>query len=91
MLNEDEDTSEPNPAAVHVGSNELISYVERIERVNEEMEGLQEDRKEIFGEAKASGFDTAVLRKVIARRKDPDKTRNIDDLIDTYENAIAGH
>lgn len=69
----------------------LISFVERIERVNEEIDTSREDLKEIFSEAKGSGFDTAILRKVIAiRRMDPAKRDEQMALIDLYLDAIGG-
>jgi uncharacterized protein (UPF0335 family) len=48
---------------------QLKSLVERIEHLNEEIEGLTEDRKEIYTEAKGNGFDAKIIRKVVALRK----------------------
>lgn len=47
----------------------LRAFVDRIENISEQMEGLSNDRKEIFTEAASSGFDKAVIRKIIAARK----------------------
>lgn len=48
---------------------QLKSLVERIEKIDEEREALGEDRKELFTEAKGNGFDTKIIRKVVALRK----------------------
>lgn len=70
-------------------AGELLSYVERVERLSEEIEGLGDDRKEVFGEAKATGFDSAILRKVIARRKmDPGSREEADALLELYEETV---
>lgn len=67
----------------------LLSYVERYERLTEEIDGLGDDRKEVVGEAKATGFDTKTLRKVLARRKmDPAVRQESDALVELYEEAI---
>lgn len=67
----------------------LLSYVERVERLTEEIDGLGDDRKEVFGEAKVTGFDSAILRKVIARRKmDPSTREEADALLELYEETV---
>ena len=67
----------------------LLSFVERIEHMNEEIAGLTGDRKEIFSEAKGEGFDTKIIRKVIARRA-MDKVKRDEEmsLIELYEAAL---
>lgn len=67
----------------------LLSYVERVERLTEEAEGIADDRKEVFGEAKATGFDSAILRQVIRRRKmDPGTREETDALLELYEETV---
>ena len=67
----------------------LKSFVERIVRMEGEKKELGEDIKDIYAEAKGTGFDTKILRKVVKRyQMDPDKRREEDDLIDTYEHAL---
>jgi uncharacterized protein (UPF0335 family) len=69
----------------------LRLYVERIERVSEEIAGLQQDRKDIYAEAKAVGYCPVTLRKVIARRgMDPADRAEADLLVETYEAALGG-
>lgn len=66
----------------------LISAVERIERLEEEIKGLSEDKTEVFKEAKSAGFDTKTLRKVISLRKmDPDDRAQAAALLELYMEA----
>jgi uncharacterized protein (UPF0335 family) len=51
------------------GNGAVKSYVERIERLEEEKKTFADDIKEVYGEAKSNGFDAKILRKVIAMRK----------------------
>lgn len=67
----------------------LFSFVERVERLTEEVEGLTADRKEVYDEAKATGFDSGVMRKVIQRRKmDPAARQEADALLELYEETV---
>lgn len=69
---------------------QLRSIIERVERLNEEKKGLQEDIKEIFLEAKSNGFDPQVLRAIIRdRAKDQSKLQEFTELKETYEAAIG--
>lgn len=76
-----------------IGSNsaaELKRLVERIERLEEQKAAIADDIKGVYGEAKATGFDTKVLRKVIAARKqDPTERKVMADLLDTYLHALG--
>ncbi|MDR7101509.1 DUF2312 domain-containing protein [Croceicoccus sp. BE223] len=69
----------------------LRLFVERIERVSEEIAGLQEDRRDIYAEAKACGFSPAIIRKVIARRALAPADRELADAeLAIYEAALDG-
>ena len=76
-----------------IGDNskqELIVLVERIERLTEEIDAIGDDRTEVYAEAKAAGFDTKVLRKVLALRKlDPDKRKELLEVTDLYMTALG--
>ena len=62
----------------------------RIERLGEEKAQLAEDIREIYTEAKGTGFDTKVIRKLIARRKqDQDELAEQDALLETYERVFG--
>ena len=54
-----------------VAGAQLKAFVERIERLEEEIKGLNDDKADVYAEAKATGFDTKVMKRVVAyRRKD---------------------
>lgn len=73
-----------------VAADQLRNYVERIERLNEEKANLQTDIKEVFGEAKALGFDVKILREVIKRRKMEEHARKEhDELLELYEGVFS--
>ena len=52
-----------------IAADQLASYVERIERLEEEKANLMADIKEVYGEAKALGYDVKILRQIIRLRK----------------------
>jgi uncharacterized protein (UPF0335 family) len=68
----------------------LKSLIERIERVEEEKLGLQEDIKDIFQEAKSTGFDTKVMRMVIRLRKMNSSDRmEQEEILEVYKTALG--
>ena len=68
----------------------LRSFIERIERLEEEKKALGEDIKEVYSEAKANGFDTKIMRQVIRIRKmDQDDRDEQEALLETYLNALG--
>ena len=69
----------------------LRTIVERIERLDDELDGLKMDRKEVMSEAKGEGFDTKIISKIVAlRKKDKAKIAEEAALIDLYMGAIEG-
>ncbi len=73
-----------------VGGERLRSFIERIERLEEEKAALMEDIKETYAEAKGTGFDVKTIRKVISLRKmDSEKRRESEELLDLYKTAIG--
>ena len=67
----------------------LKSFVERIERLNEEKSAISEDVKDLYTEVKSAGFDTKILRKIIAMRKMETSDRQEQEaLIDVYKHAL---
>ncbi len=72
-----------------VAGDQLRAFVERIERIEEEIKGLSEDKKEIFDEAKNEGYDVKILKEVIRLRKQDKKDRDEhDSLLEVYLHAI---
>ena len=87
-------------AAVHVeghttpktafAEGQLKSLVERIERLEEEKKATSGDIKEVYAEAKANGFDTKIIRKVIAlRKRDAAEREEEESLVELYLNALG--
>lgn len=78
---------------IPVGDNanaHLKSFIKRIERLEEDKKAVSEDIKDIYTEAKGTGFDVKILRKVIKRRRlTRQKREEEDQLIELYECAIA--
>ena len=73
-----------------VAADELRQYIERIERIEEEMDGIKQDRKDVYAEAKAVGFDTKTLRQIIRlRKKDKDTRDHEEAMLDTYKAALG--
>ncbi len=70
--------------------NQLKLFFDRIERMEEEKKGLTDDIRDTFAEAKAQGYDTAIMRKVLALRKLPAHQRQeMQALLDTYMAALG--
>lgn len=71
-------------------SRQLKSFVERIERLEEEKKGIADDIRDVFAEAKGSGFDTKVMRQVIRlRKKDVAERQEEEALLDLYLHALG--
>ena len=68
----------------------LKSFVERIERLEEEKSNVLADIKEVYSEAKGLGYDPKIMRKVlIIRKMDIDERLEQEALLDTYRNALG--
>lgn len=70
--------------------NRLRLLIERIERLEEEKRGIAEDIKDVYSEAKATGYDAKILRAVIRlRRMKPDDRAEYQAVLDTYMAALG--
>ncbi|HEX4302869.1 MAG TPA: DUF2312 domain-containing protein [Rhizomicrobium sp.] len=68
----------------------LLAYCERIERLEEEKKALADDIKEVYSEAKGTGFDTKILRQVIRLRKMESADRQEQEaMLDLYLSALG--
>jgi len=73
-----------------VAREQLRQLVERIERLEEEKQAIAADIREVYAEAKALGFDTKVMRKVIAmRKKDPQEREEEEAMLALYLQALG--
>lgn len=81
--------SSPNDA-YSVTAEELRQFIERIEHLEAEKKDLAEQLKEVMAEAKGRGYDTKVLRKVIAMRKrKPDELAEEEAVLEVYKTALG--
>ncbi len=68
----------------------LRSFVDRIETLEEEKAGIAADIKEVYAEAKGTGFDVKVMRQVIRLRKqDAEERREHEELLEVYKQALG--
>ncbi len=73
-----------------VAAGQLRSLLERIERLEEEKKAIGDDIKDVYGEAKSSGFDTKVLRQVVKiRKQDQAERQEQKALLDLYLGALG--
>ena len=73
-----------------VGAEQLRSYIERIERLEEEKAALAGDIREVYAEAKGNGFDTKTLRSVVRLRKQDSAERQEQEaLLELYMQALG--
>ncbi len=73
-----------------VAADELRLLIERIERLEEEKKAIGDDVKDVYGEAKARGYDTKTMRKIIGLRKMEKHVREeADMLLETYKAALG--
>lgn len=75
---------------VGIAGNRILSIIERIEQIDEEVKALNEGKKEVFAEAKGEGFDIKVLREILRiRKQDKDERDEQESLLDLYMRAIS--
>jgi uncharacterized protein (UPF0335 family) len=73
-----------------IAADQLRSYIERIERLEEEKRGLAEGIRDVYAEAKGNGFEPKVMRRVVAlRRMESADRQELDALLDLYRNAVG--
>lgn len=73
-----------------VARDQLRAFIERIERLEEEKKTIADDIKDVYAEAKGTGFDTKILKKVVAlRKKDAQERMEEDAILETYLAALG--
>ena len=73
-----------------IASERLQSFVERLERLEEEKAALSEDIREVYSEAKSGGFDIKIMRQIVRLRKmNTADRREQEELLDLYKNALG--
>ena len=77
-------------AAYQVTADELRQFVERYERLEAEKRDIAEQQKEVMAEAKGRGYDTKVLRKIVAlRKRDRDDIAEEEAILEMYKAALG--
>jgi uncharacterized protein (UPF0335 family) len=73
-----------------IAGDQLQSYIDRLERLNEEKDGISADIREVFAEAKGNGFDVKIMRQILKLRKlDRDTAAEQETLLDLYKRALG--
>ena len=82
--------AEKEHAAARFAKDQLKAFVERIERLEEEKKATSDDIRDVYAEAKGTGFDTKALRTIVRLRKlDMDERREQQEVLDTYLHALG--
>ncbi|MBT5294347.1 MAG: DUF2312 domain-containing protein [Octadecabacter sp.] len=80
----------PTDTSYRVTADELRQFIERIERLDAEKKDLAEQQKEVMAEAKGRGYDTKIMRKVIAlRKRDSDDIAEEEAVLEMYKEALG--
>lgn len=73
-----------------VAAGQLRALIERIERLEEEKKTIADDIKEVYAEAKGTGFDTAAIRQLVRlRKKDQAERQEEEAILDLYKAALG--
>ena len=73
-----------------VAAGQLRAFIERIERLEEEKKTISDDIKEVFAEAKGTGFDTKAMRAILRERKqDQAERQEFATILDLYRHALG--
>jgi len=73
-----------------VSADRLKSIIKRIEKLEEDKAAVGEDLKEVYGEAKGTGFDVKIIRQIVRIRKiEIEKRREQDELLELYKSALG--
>lgn len=73
-----------------IAADQLKAFIERIERLEEEKAGVAGDIKEIYAEAKGTGFDTKAIRRIISlRKKDSSERQEEEAILELYMQALG--
>ena len=73
-----------------IAADQLRLLIERIERLEEEKKGIADDIKDVYGEAKSTGFDTKTIRQIVRLRKMEKHHRDeAEMLLETYKQALG--
>ena len=73
-----------------IDANHLKAFIERIEKLEEEKRAIADDIKDVYAEAKGTGYDIKIVRKIVSlRRQDRHKRREEEEILDLYLSALG--
>jgi uncharacterized protein (UPF0335 family) len=76
--------------SISFGRDQLKAFIERVERLEEEKKTIADDIRDVYAEAKGSGFDVKALRTIVRLRKqDADERREHETILETYMHALG--
>jgi uncharacterized protein (UPF0335 family) len=82
--------TESSDAAFRASSNELRQFIERFERLEQEKKDIADQQKEVMAEAKGRGYDTKVMRKIVAlRKRDQNDIAEEEAVLEMYKEALG--
>lgn len=74
----------------NISAEQLRLFIERIERLEEEKQGTTDDIKDVYAEAKGTGFDAKIMRQIVKLRKmEKGARQEAEALLETYKNALG--
>jgi len=77
-------------SVANLDANHLKGYIERIERLEEEKKAISDDIKEVYLEAKGTGYDTKIIKMIVKIRKmDKAKRQEEEEILDLYLSSIG--
>ncbi|NRB35584.1 MAG: DUF2312 domain-containing protein [Rhodobacteraceae bacterium] len=80
----------PADATYKVTAGELRQFIERFERLDQEKKDIADQQKEVMAEAKSRGYDTKVIRKLVAlRKRDKDDIAEEEAVLEMYKEALG--
>ncbi len=89
-MDDDQTNTEGGNTIGGIAAEALRQAIERIERLEEEKKALSDDIKEVYGQAKAQGFDPKIIRQIVRMRKMEEAEREeTEQLLDLYKAAIG--
>lgn len=73
-----------------IAGDRLRSFIERVERLEEDRSNLNADIREVYAEAKSTGFDAKTMRAIVRLRKlEPNERQEQEHLLEVYRNAVG--
>jgi uncharacterized protein (UPF0335 family) len=76
--------------SISFGRDQLKAFIERVERLEEEKKTISDDIRDVYAEAKGSGFDVKALRQIVRLRKqDVDERKEYETILETYMHALG--